>query len=174
MERPRLSLRAAADACGVSLSTMRRHRENGSFPGARRDPKAGWTVPVEDLLAAGFRLNAPGPTAAEEEQRQGVAEVPAGPGAAARVAELERDLLAERHRRELAEAEARSLGAQLAAKDENLADLRRAMLALTAGAQPAAELTAAPTVPAQAPPPATAPEAAAVEQGKRRWWPRRG
>lgn len=126
MERPRLSLRAAAEACGVSRTTMRRRRENGDFPGAVQDPVTGWTVPVEDLTAAGFRPNVPIPAqAAEAEQRQGVAEDAAVADPAARVAELERELLGERHRRELAEAEMRGLRAQLAAKDEHLQDLRR-------------------------------------------------
>ncbi|MEV6551804.1 helix-turn-helix domain-containing protein, partial [Streptomyces sp. NPDC051597] len=49
----------AADACGVSRTTIRRRREEGGLPGAVQDPHRGWLIPVEDLLAAGFRLNAP-------------------------------------------------------------------------------------------------------------------
>lgn len=125
MERPRLSLRAAADACGVSLSTMRRRREGGAFPGAERDPVTGWGVPVEDLAAAGFTVTGSVPAQAEAGEHQDVAGATAGAGLADRVAELERELLAEQHRRELAEVEARGLRAQLAAKDEHLRDLRR-------------------------------------------------
>ncbi|MFJ8696978.1 helix-turn-helix transcriptional regulator [Streptomyces roseolilacinus] len=61
MPRPMLSPRQAAAACGVSRTTIRRRREDGAFPGAVQDEKRGWLIPVEDLLAAGFRLNAPAP-----------------------------------------------------------------------------------------------------------------
>ncbi|MFF9203505.1 helix-turn-helix domain-containing protein [Streptomyces sp. NPDC014986] len=54
-----LSPREAAAACGVSRTTVRRRREDGAFPGAVLDERRGWLIPVEDLLAAGFRLNAP-------------------------------------------------------------------------------------------------------------------
>ncbi|MFJ8255563.1 helix-turn-helix transcriptional regulator [Streptomyces sp. NPDC094466] len=59
MTRPILTQREASDACGVSRSTIRRRREAGDLPGAVQDEARGWLIPVEDLLAAGFRLNAP-------------------------------------------------------------------------------------------------------------------
>ncbi|MEV3898351.1 helix-turn-helix transcriptional regulator [Streptomyces anulatus] len=59
MKRPMLTQREAATACGVSRSTIRRRREAGDLPGAVQDEVRGWLIPVEDLLAAGFRLNAP-------------------------------------------------------------------------------------------------------------------
>ncbi|MGW6576348.1 helix-turn-helix transcriptional regulator [Streptomyces sp. NPDC054945] len=59
MTRPMLTQREAAAACGVSRSTIRRRREAGDLPGSVQDPERGWMVPVDDLLAAGFRLNAP-------------------------------------------------------------------------------------------------------------------
>ncbi|MCD9901195.1 helix-turn-helix domain-containing protein [Streptomyces sp. MT29] len=59
-----LTQREAAAACGVSRSTIRRRREAGGLPGAVSDESRGWLIPVDDLLAAGFRLNAPaGPDA---------------------------------------------------------------------------------------------------------------
>lgn len=57
--RPMLTQREAADACGVSRTTIRRRREDGDLPGAVQDPHRGRLIPVEDLLSAGFRLHAP-------------------------------------------------------------------------------------------------------------------
>lgn len=57
--RPVLTLNAAAVACGVSRSTMRRRRESGAFPAAYTDTDGVWQVPVGDLLAAGFTLARP-------------------------------------------------------------------------------------------------------------------
>ncbi|MEU7378335.1 helix-turn-helix domain-containing protein [Streptomyces albidoflavus] len=59
--RPLLTQVEAAAACGVSRSTIRRAREAGHLPGATRHPARGWLIPVEDLLAAGYRLHAPAP-----------------------------------------------------------------------------------------------------------------
>ncbi|MGW9461150.1 helix-turn-helix transcriptional regulator [Streptomyces globisporus] len=59
MTRPMLTRREAATACGVSRTTIRRRREAGDLPGAVQDQAPGRLIPVEDLLAAGYRLNAP-------------------------------------------------------------------------------------------------------------------
>ncbi|MFJ5129950.1 helix-turn-helix transcriptional regulator [Streptomyces sp. NPDC088555] len=62
--RPMLTQREAAAACGVSRTTIRRRREANDLPGAVQDPQRGWLIPIDDLLAAGFRLHAPaGPDA---------------------------------------------------------------------------------------------------------------
>ncbi|MFJ2590859.1 helix-turn-helix domain-containing protein [Streptomyces sp. NPDC087538] len=58
--RPMLTQREAATACGVSRTTIRR-REDGDLPGAVQDPKRGWLIPIDDLLAAGLRPHAPAP-----------------------------------------------------------------------------------------------------------------
>ncbi|WP_130799766.1 helix-turn-helix transcriptional regulator [Streptomyces otsuchiensis] len=160
MTRPELTQREAAAACGVSVSTIRRRRTDGAFPGAHQDEARGWLIPVPDLLAAGLRLNAPaGPDPAAP---------PAGEDAAAlreRLAEAERG-------RERAEVEAAHLRELVAAQREHLADSRRALLALTAG--PTAR------VPEQAdgqevaePTPAGAESAPAPaeESPRRRWRP---
>lgn len=137
MTRPMLTQREAATACGVSRTTIRRRREAGDLPGAVQDEARGWLIPVEDLLAAGFRLNAPaGPDvlaadpAAEggghgDEHEHGHGQ---GDDVAAVRAELERvrqehalAVAAERHGRELAEAEAGHLRAQLGVRAEQLA-----------------------------------------------------
>ncbi|MFH8670279.1 hypothetical protein ACH4F3_36200 [Streptomyces anulatus] len=71
MKRPMLTQREAAIACGV----IRRRREAGDLPNAVQDEARGWLIPVkEDLLAAGFRLNAPsGPAYPPRIRRPGAA-----------------------------------------------------------------------------------------------------
>ncbi|MGW1980782.1 helix-turn-helix domain-containing protein [Streptomyces sp. NPDC001889] len=185
MERPRLTQQEAATAAGVSLSTIRRRRADGSFPGARLDPVRGWLIPVEDLLAAGFRLNAP---ARADEQlsvsgRAGAASTPSdqtGPEAlTAHAQALSTELLAAQHRAELAEAEARHLRAQLDERGERVEVLNRLVQALTMGTAPPAteadrEGNEPPVVPAQSGghdrPPA---EAGSTPPPRRRWWGRR-
>lgn len=68
-EHPRplrpFTLSAAAQACGVSRSTIRRHLDAKRFSGAYRDdsplgPGTGpWLIPLSDLLAAGLHPNSP-------------------------------------------------------------------------------------------------------------------
>ncbi|MEU0061085.1 helix-turn-helix domain-containing protein [Streptomyces sp. NPDC006334] len=58
---PSAAQREAATACGVSRTTIRRRREAGELPGSVLDDERGWLIPVDDLLAAGFRLHAPAP-----------------------------------------------------------------------------------------------------------------
>jgi hypothetical protein len=151
--RPLLTQREAATACGVSRSTIRRRREAGELPGCVQDGERGWLIPVEALLAAGFRLNAPSPP--EDTVRAGSPGPAAGPVAAGAVgedvaalrAELERvrrEHAEARHQAALAAAEAGHLRAQLAAKEEHIEDLRTALRAL-----------------------APAPERAAIEQSNR-------
>lgn len=65
--RPWLSLTQAAAAAGVSHKTIRRALDAGRLPQARRGSGPGgpgtgsWAVPVDDLLAAGFKLGRPAP-----------------------------------------------------------------------------------------------------------------
>ncbi|MFJ1930368.1 MULTISPECIES: helix-turn-helix transcriptional regulator [unclassified Streptomyces] len=131
MTRPMLTQREAAAACGVSRTTIRRRRESGSLPGAVQDPRRGWIIPVDDLLAAGFQLrtpaepNTPSTPAGDGQHRQDIT---------ALRAELEqaRHLLAlaeERHARELAEVQTEFLRAQLVAQREHIGDLRQVLVA---------------------------------------------
>ncbi|MGW7097532.1 helix-turn-helix transcriptional regulator [Streptomyces sp. NPDC054874] len=190
MKRPMLTQREAATACGVSRTTIRRRREAGGLPGAVQVEARGWLTPVEDLLAAGFRLNAPaGPdspdvpaadsaagTGGHHRQEHGHGQ---GDDVAAVRAELERvrhehalAVAAERHGRELAEAEAVHLREQLGARAEHIADLQQAMRALT----PAPVRTELPpSVPGQAGsgrPAGPEPQETETAGGERRW--RRG
>lgn len=178
MKRPMLTQREAAAACGVSRSTIRRRREAGDLPGAVSDETRGWLIPVGDLLAAGFRLNAPaGPDA--------TAASPAGTGerhqghqhglddVAALRAELERvrqehalAVAEAEHGRRLAEAEARHLRAELAARVEHIADLQQRVRAL----MPAPQRTElGPSVPEQVHG-LQAGESEVVGGERRRWW----
>ncbi|MER6480927.1 helix-turn-helix transcriptional regulator [Streptomyces filamentosus] len=136
MQRPLLSQREAAAACGVSRSTIRRRREAGELPGCVQDEERGWLIPVDALLAAGFRLNAPAPpedAAVPAAPTGAAAPAEAGGDAAGLRAELERErerqvLLAQvaeaRHEAALAAAEVRHLRDQLDARDGHIEDLR--------------------------------------------------
>ncbi|MFE4861493.1 helix-turn-helix domain-containing protein [Streptomyces sp. NPDC056670] len=173
MKRPTLTQREAAAACGVSRSTIRR-REAGELPGAFEDPNRGWLIPVEALLAAGFRLNAPtGPDPVPAEPAP-AAEQPDADHAedddqdvAALRAELARvradhDLTLARieYERKVAAAQAETdrLRQELADRDallaeraERIVELQRAVAALTPAPQRAAiEAADGRTVPNQA------------------------
>jgi hypothetical protein len=56
-ERPKYPLSKAAQMTGISLSTIKRKRTAGAFPHAVQDESGAWVIPVDDLLAAGLRLN---------------------------------------------------------------------------------------------------------------------
>ncbi|MBQ0975711.1 helix-turn-helix domain-containing protein [Streptomyces griseoincarnatus] len=182
-----LTQREAAAACGVSRTTIRRRREAGELPGSVLDDERGWLIPVDDLLAAGFRLHAPAPPdkAGPEEATAGAGQTDGQSEAAELRAELERlrhehelQLTEEKHARALAEAEARHLKERPAERAGHIADLQRALAALT----PAPERAAIPQPTAQAvpaPAPAVAPAAPETasadhnhhqEQGERRRW----
>ncbi|MFF6888579.1 helix-turn-helix transcriptional regulator [Streptomyces sp. NPDC012421] len=196
MSRPLLTQREAAAACGVSRSTIRRRREAGDLAGCVQDEERGWLIPVEALLAAGFRLNAPAPAAdaATPAAEAVTASAPVGEDAAGLRAELERErerqaLLHEvaqaRHEAALAAAEVGHLRDQLAARDGHIEDLRSALRALS----PAPERTAigesgrqaaegGAVVPGQAHPAPSASASVSTSAGaaagesepRRRWW----
>ncbi|MFK0101848.1 helix-turn-helix transcriptional regulator [Streptomyces sp. NPDC091040] len=135
--RPMLTQREAAHACGVSRTTIRRRREAGELPGSVQDEQRGWLIPVEDLLAAGFRLNAPtdpnepatAPATVGGHRQEQPSDV-AGLRAELERARHERALAEAEHGRLLAETEAKHLRALLAARDQHLGDLRQALAAL--------------------------------------------
>jgi excisionase family DNA binding protein len=47
----------AATACGVSKRTIRRKIEKKDLENAFQDSKKRWKIPLEDLLAAGYKVN---------------------------------------------------------------------------------------------------------------------
>lgn len=65
-DRPQLTMTEAAKAAGVSRDTIKRRHRTGAFPGAVQGAVGEWRIPVEELLAAGFTLHAPGPALGDE------------------------------------------------------------------------------------------------------------
>ncbi|MFD5514232.1 helix-turn-helix domain-containing protein, partial [Streptomyces sp. NPDC127051] len=146
MTRPMPTQREAAAACGVSRSTIRR-REAGDLPGCMEDPARGRTIPVDALPAAGFHLHAPSPA-------DPAAEAPASPTAPAddggqdpAALRAEPDRIRVEHAfapaearfgQKPAEAEVEHLRVQLAERGERIADLQRAVAALTPAPERAA------------------------------------
>jgi len=108
-DRPELTIKEAATACGVSTKTVRRRLDADKFPNARRlDGPAGtesgpWVIPVGDLIAAGLQPGKPSPPDAQSEPApETVADLPASQTDELRRLETENaDLL---RRAEVAEA----------------------------------------------------------------------
>lgn len=114
--RPSWSISEAAERCGVSRSTVRRYREAGRFPSAFKDTAGGWMIPLPDLLAVGWKPNAPEPEPALSQP----SEQPSSPALEERIRELEQALSSERAARESAESLAASFR-------QNAEDLRMAL-----------------------------------------------
>lgn len=198
MKRPMLTQREAAAACGVSRTTIRRRREAGDLPNAIQDESRGWLIPVEDLLAAGLRLNAPAgpdapdvPAAASAAAGVGGHHQEHGHGQGDDVAALRAELERARHEHALAVAEAEHgrllaeaaaghlreqlvvRAEQLAAQAQHIADLQQTVRALMPAPE-RAEL--GPSVPGQVGSGRQAgpePQESDVTGERRRWW-RRG
>ncbi|MFI6006686.1 helix-turn-helix domain-containing protein [Streptomyces sp. NPDC051366] len=173
--RPMLTQREAAAACGVSRSTIRRRREAGDLPGSVEDPKHGWMIPVDALLAAGFRLHAPAPPDQTAPAEAGPAAASAGDSQDADALRAELDRIRAEHAlalaearfgQQLAEAEAGHLRVQLAERGARIEDLQRAVAALSPAPERAALAppSGGPAVPGQA-------QGEQTEAGpRRRWW----
>jgi hypothetical protein len=126
-DRPRWSLSEAARRCGVGRATLQRKIEAGRIPGATKTEN-GWSIGVEDLLAAGLHPDRPTPPAAQKHPAREPALAVSGqvlPEHARRIAELEAELATERVKRAAAE--------QLAAgRGEHITDLRTSLRMLEA------------------------------------------
>ena len=59
--RPALGIKEAAKACRVHEDTMRRAYRRGAFPNATKAAGGAVSIPITDLLAAGYKPNAPTP-----------------------------------------------------------------------------------------------------------------
>lgn len=161
--RPSWDLGEAAERCGVSRSTVRRYREQGKFPNAFKDTTGAWKIPLEDLLAVGWKPNAPAqpePVSVPPEPDKSIND---------KVLELEQALMLERVKREAAEQANMQMKA-------NLEDLRTAMRMIEAKpvSAPVSEAEPAKGLPTE-PAPARLPEQpleATEQPKKRRWWQR--
>lgn len=123
--RPWLTLAEAVQATGVSHSTMKRRLRADAFPDATQDSNGAWIIPVDNLLAAGLRVNAPTGTAATSSPEPTAAPDPRD----ARIAELEAQLAAARQAAQMAQ--------ELAAERlDRVGDIRLALRALEAGNGP--------------------------------------
>lgn len=149
--RPSWTITEVAQRCGVSKSTVRRYREDGKFPDAFKDEAQQWRIPIEDLLAVGWRPNDPS-------KGSSLVSTPDEPvsGPTERERELESLLAIERAKREAAERIA-------SMAQESVEDLRRAMRMLeqlpTRQAEPAQQVSPEQVV-------NTVPE----PPRRRRWW----
>ncbi|WP_291522158.1 hypothetical protein [Branchiibius sp. NY16-3462-2] len=112
-QRPRWSAAEAARRCGVGRATIQRALEDGRIANAEKTDD-GWQIPVESLLAAGFKPTAQPVVKAEDPTLiEGDREHDRAPSEDARTAELRaqiealtKNLDAERARREHAEQDA--------------------------------------------------------------------
>lgn len=140
-----------AQRCGVSKSTVRRYQVDGKFPNAWKDQSKPpqWRIPVEDLLAVGWK-----PVDPHEVSPEQVLSTPSE-----RERELESLLAIERTKREAAEHIA-----AIATKSAD--DLSRALRMLEAA--PVRRPEPGPDIPVSttADVPVNAPET----PRRRRWW----
>lgn len=161
-ERPRWSAAEAARRCGVGRATIQRALTAGRIPGAEQTD-AGWSIPLEGLLAAGFNPSAPPPaedTAPPAREHDRAADRPV-PEQARRLADLEAELAEARSQTALERVRRESAEALAAERAERVVDLRQALRMLEAAPadrpQPDPPQQPAP-MPAPAPQPPTAPE----------------
>lgn len=156
-ERPALTITEAAAACQVDRRTIRRRLDANDLPHAWREQTpqgpGPWRIPVEDLIAAGYKLHAPTPPETPEtpQGRHTVTSTPT-PTSTAEVEQLRAEVADLRRRAEVAEAIATERAAALE-------DARLALRALTAG-------TPAP------PTPMLPTQDSTPEPARRRWWHR--
>ncbi|WP_287901545.1 helix-turn-helix domain-containing protein [Arthrobacter sp.] len=141
-ERPRWSAAEAARRCGVGRATIQRALDDGRITGAEKTDD-GWRIPVESLLAAGFKPTAPpkDDTSHQEQPSKGDRDHDRTPGEDARYAALQaevealtRNLDHERARREQAEQRAehaQQLAADRAQHIDHLATAMRLIEART-------------------------------------------
>jgi excisionase family DNA binding protein len=111
--RPRWSATEAAKRAGVSRSTIQRMIADGRLE-AGKDDEGNWVIALENLLAAGLKVDRPTTPEDAQTPAQGA------PDPAQKVAELETELAQWKNRAQVAEAVA-------AERAERVADLRQAL-----------------------------------------------
>lgn len=178
-QRPRWSAAEAARRCGVGRATIQRALENGRIANAEKTDD-GWQIPVESLLAAGFKptaepvVKAEGTTLAEGDREHDRA-----PKEDAHTAELRAQIEAltanldtERARREHAEQDAEHAREIAAERGQHIETLTIAMRLLEPP-KPATPDAPSPSMPPE--PNQTNGAGAPIEQTGpvKRWWSRR-
>ncbi|ALM43690.1 hypothetical protein SFR_7075 (plasmid) [Streptomyces sp. FR-008] len=170
------SQKGAAEACGTTVTTIRRWRQAGKTPHAYQVAGGAWMYPLADLLAAGATVNPPSPPdpPAPSAGGEGSGSAAAGEGEEATLrAELERvrgELAEARHAAELAGQEAGHLRARLSERADHIKDLQQALAALSAAPERAA-LTGPAAAPPAVPEQQSAPAGEESGEGERRpWW----
>lgn len=98
--RPRWTLSEAARRTGVSRATLLRRIEAGKISGATKT-EDGWSIGVEDLLAAGFHPDRPTPPIPVHEHVHAAVQPPMD--TVRRIAELEQELAVAHAQRAAAE-----------------------------------------------------------------------
>ncbi|MBD8507008.1 helix-turn-helix domain-containing protein [Hoyosella sp. G463] len=170
--RPRWSAAEAARRCNVGRATIQRALDGGKLPGAVKT-EDGWQIPLEDLLAAGFKPDRPAPpedapAKAEAARGSDKPEVPELAKLEGRVKELETELLSIKSRAE-SEAALRAAAEILAQERlDRVSDLRTALRMLEA---------AKPVGTSDAAAPAASPAAGTQQRSRpprrrtlREWW----
>ena len=114
---PTVSLAEAGSQSHLSVATIRRRLKAEQIPGAVRNADRSWSIPVASLVAEGIWT---GSTAADDDQD----DAPSAPAP-----DLTAELVAMRHRAELAEQKAELL-------EQQVDDMRTAMRMLEAGPTP--------------------------------------
>ena len=115
---PTVSLAEAGAQSHLSVATIRRRLKAEQIPGAVRNADRSWSIPVASLVAEGIWT---GTTAADDDHQDDAPSAPAP--------DLTAELVAMRHRAELAEQKAELL-------EQQVDDMRTAMRMLEAGPTP--------------------------------------
>lgn len=164
---PTLGLKEAAVQCGVSVSTMRRHRDELVKLGATVSDQGHWSIPIPALIAVGLMDRRTAPDALVGVMTPPVTPVMT-PTLLDRISQLERQLQDEVMARKDEHA-GRVLAEQIAAERERIIQAQAQTLRIleaAPSAQPAV------TSPLEAEQPAVQAVPAESVTSKRRWWRR--
>ena len=163
-DRPQWTARQAARYCGVGKSTILRALKTGKLPNAKREDDA-WSIPVADLIAAGFHPDhvgnsAPGQADHPRTTDRSTLNHP-GPPSSEELIDLRNQLQQEQNRRELAEQARDHARDQVRLLTENISDLRTTIRMLEPANSSQTALTG------------SAPELEEAQpRPQRRWWRR--
>jgi hypothetical protein len=163
----RFTIATAAEACDISEMTIKRGLSSGKFPHAIKEPIPGgggterWSIPLTDLLAAGYRPNASKPEVIDLTNPHHLAEGWSGtPSEPPELVQLREQLEAEKERSLRAEHRADIAEALATERNRSLETLTLALRQLGQGQQAPSVI---PMTPLEQAPQAT----------RRHWWQRR-